>query len=312
MASVQHSRKRSRSEVDDEVESPRYESKALKLDFYQTVRDDPPLFSSRDLPFRASPTSIHTLSFAQCTRPRPTTLFSATGALTPESSEDEGKPRRFHLPAPAQLILQTPPRTKSSTKSSFEAFSTIREVTDVDTEMGDSPAPTNAIWSSPPPSPQLSVIKAQCVSAATPPSPSSSRMVLSTPPPPKPLRFKLQPAPRRDQIIGGRIPTPTYGYFRLDSDEEISPKTRQKSGSFLRRGPCPPSPISEDEFESPSAIAGGMFGKLNIGSPSSSRNRYTGSPLRARLGRVSEAGGEAGMRNGQKNPSSSSSGCLQG
>lgn len=310
MASVQHSRKRSRSEVDDEPDGPRYENKALKLDFSHAARDEQPLFSSRDLPFRASPTSIHTLSFAQCARPRPTTLFSGPGALTPESSEDEGKPRRFHLPTPAELNLQTPPRTKSSTKSSFGAFSTIREATDVDTDMADSPAPTNATWSSPPLSPELCVIKAQYVSAVTPPSPSS-RMILSTPPPPTPSHFKLQPAPRRDQILGGRIPTPTCGHFRLDLDEEISPRTHQKGSTFLRRGPCPPSPISEDEFESPSAIAGGLFGKLNISSSSASRNRYTASPLKARLGRVSEAGGEAGVRNGKKGPSGSRGG-LQG
>ena len=288
MSSVQHSRKRSRDEVDDERESPRSESKALKLDFSRTAPDERPLFSSRDLPFRASPTSRHTLSFAQCTRPRPTTLFSANGALTPESSEDEDKPRRFHLPTPAELNLQTPPRTKSSTKSNFDAFSTLRETTDMDTDMADSPAPTNATWSSPPPSPQLSMIR----SVATPPSPSYSQMLLSTPPPPKPSRFKLQPAPRKDQITGGRIPTPTYGHFRLNSDDDqISPRTsRQKgssssSSSFLRRGPCPPSPISEDEFESPSAItAGGLFGKLHIGSssPSFSRNRFPASSWKAR------------------------------
>ena len=293
MTTATNSKKRSFEEVD---QSPPTSTKVLRLDLPLPTPVSQPSPQPRILPFRASPTSKHTLSFAQCSRSRPTTLISANGTLTPESSEDEGQPRCYFLPKPADLNLQTPPRTKSSTKSNFDAFSNIRDTTDNDTDMADSPAPSSYAWSSPASTPSSPPAKSFYAQAATPPSPSSSRMALATPPPPRSSRFRLQPPPRRDQIIGGRIPTPTYGHFRLTnhSDDEISPKTRQKGSSFLRRGPCPPSPISEDEFESPCAIAGGMFDALNIGSPSvTKKRRHIMTPVMERLERTSA--GRAGI-----------------
>lgn len=277
MAASTNTRKRPFEDFDDEP-NPRLNTKVLKLDLPQPASFSQPSPQPRILPFRASPTSKHSLSFSQCTRTRPSAIISASGALTPESSEDEGKPRGFFLPTPPELDLQTPPRTKSSSKPNFDAFCTIRDVVDIDTDMADSPAPSSFAMSSP----------------VSPHSKPPSQMILAMPPSPKPSRFKLQPPPRPDQIIGGRIPTPTYGHFRLnDSDVEISPKTRQK-GSFIRRDACPPSPISEDEFESPSFIAGGLLGKLNIGTPGISRRRHMESSLRSRLRRINE--GEAGIR----------------
>ena len=290
MAGFPESRKRSFDEVDDESCSLSSTPKILKLDLSQSTSTHQPTPQPRILPFRASPTSKHTLSFSQCTRARPATLISASGALTPGSSEDEGTSCGFFLPTPPQLDLQTPPRTQSSTKSRFDAFSRMRETTDTDIDMVDSPAPASFPWTSPAATPLSPPFQPCDIQMATPPSPSSSRIMLATPPPPRPIPFKLQPLPRPDQIHGGRIPTPTYGHFQLPkSDENRSPMTRQK-GSFLRRGACPPSPISEDEFSSPSTFTRGLLGKLNIGSPSWLRTGNSENHIRSGFGNINESG----------------------
>jgi len=284
------SKKRSIEEVDDEPQCSSHSAKSLRLDLPHQTPIAQPSPQPRILPFRASPTSKHTLSFAHCARYRPATLISASGALTPDESSDdeESKPRGYLRPTPAELNLQTPPRSKSSTKPNFDAFSTMRETSDVDVDMADSPAPPSLSWASSPCSPHSYHSKITYSQAATPPSPSSSHMTLSTLPLlPRTSRFQLQPPPRRDQIIGGRIPTPTYGHFSLVSDDEISPRTRQKGSSFLRRAACPErpiTPISEDEFEA----ASGILGKLNIESPTIAKNKHLESPARTRRGGIYE------------------------
>jgi len=283
-------KKRSIDEVDDEPQCSSHGAKFLRLDLPHQTPITHPLLQPRILPFRASPTSKHTLSFAHCVRDRPATLISASGALTPdESSDDEGgKPRGFFLLKPAELNLHTPPQTKSSTRPNFDAFSTMRETSDIDIDMVDSPAPPSLSWASSPCSPHSHHPKHAYFQASTSPSLSFSHTTSFT----QPLlarnsQFKLQPPPRRDQIIGGRIPTPTYGHFSLVSDDEISPRTRQKGSSFLRRAACPErpiTPISEDEFESTS----GILGKLSIESPTIARNQHLESPARARRGGIYE------------------------
>lgn len=276
--------KRTFDDYDDEPVSAATSAKSIKLDLPQQTPIPQPSIQPRILPFRASPTSQHTLSFASCSRTRPVTLISASGALTPESSDDESQPR-FFLPKPADLNLQTPPQSKSSKRSSFQSY---RDVTDMDVDMAESPAASPFAWKSPVYSstPRRKHAR-EGAEASTPPSPTSCVEPV-TPSRPRPLRFALQPAPRRDQIIGGRIPTPTYGHFQLDPEEEISPMTRQR-GSFIRRGACPPSPISEDECESSAAIANGLLDKLNIGSPTAVKKRNFESPLGAKLGRIMES-----------------------
>jgi len=264
-------KKRSIDEVDDEPQCSSHGAKSLRLDLPRRTPIAQPLTQPRILPFRASPTSKHSLSFAHCARYRSATLISASGALTPDESSDdeESKPQ-------------------SSTKPNFDAFSTMRETSDIDTDMADSPAPPSLSWASSPCSPHPYHSKQTYVQAAAPPSPFSSRLRLSTRSPLMQCsRFELQPPPRRDQIIGGRIPTPTYGHFSLVSDEEISPNTRQKGSAFLRReaGPERPiTPISEDEFEA----ASGILGRLNIESPSIARYEHLESPARARRGGIYE------------------------
>lgn len=283
-------KKRSIDQVDDEHQCSSHSAKSLRLDVPHPTPIAQPSRQPRILPFRASPTSKHTLSFAHCPRYRPAILISASGALTPDESsdEEESKPRGFFQPTPAELNLLTPPQTTPSTKPNFDAFSTMRDTSDIDTDMADSPAAPSLSWASSPCSPHSYHPKHVYFQAATLQSPSSSH----TPSSSQPLlartsRFKLQPPPRRDQIIGGRIPTPTYGHFSLISDDEISPKTRQKGSSFLRRaaGPERPiTPISEDEFES----ASGILGKLRIESPTIARKKPLESPARARRGGIYE------------------------
>lgn len=282
-------KKRSIDEVDDQPQCSSHGAKSLRLDLPHQTPIIQQLPQPHILPFRASPTNKHTLSFAHSARYRRATLISASGALTPDESSDdeERKPRGFFLPTPAGLNLQTPPGTKSSTKPYSDAFSTIREASDTDTDMADSPAPPSLSWASSPCSPHSYRSKHAYSQAAILQSPSSSRMTLSTPPLVRSSRFKLQPPPRRDQIIGGRIPTPTYGHFSLVSDDEVSPGTRQKGSSFLRRAACPErpiTPISEDEFEA----ASGILGKLKIESPTTARNTHLESPARIRRGGIYE------------------------
>lgn len=283
-------RKRCIDAVDDEPQCSSHSAKSLRLDLPHQTLIAQPSPQPRILPFRASPTSKHSLSFAHCARYRPATLISQSGALTPDESSDdeESKPRGFFLSTPAELNLHTPSQTKSSTKPNFDAFSTVRETSDIDTDMVDSPALPSLSWASSPCSPHSFHPKHAHSQASTQPSPSSSHTTSSThPPPPRPSRFNLQPPPRRDQIIGGRIPTPTYGHFSLVSNDGISPGTRQKGSSLFRRAACPErpiTPISEDEFES----ASGILGKLKIESPTLAQTKHVESPVRARRGGIYE------------------------
>lgn len=283
-------KKRSIDQVDDKPQCSSHSAKSLRLDLPHQTPIAQPSRQPRMLPFRASPTSKHSLSFAHCPRYRPAILISASGALTPDESsdEEESKPRGFFRPTPAQLNLLTPPQTKSPTKPNFGAFSTMRDTSDIDTDMADSPAAPSLSWASSPCSPHSYHPKHIYVQAVTSQSPSSSHTLSSTQPPlTRTSRFKLQPPPRRDQIIGGRIPTPTYGHFSLVSNNSISPMTRQTGWSFPRRAACPErpiTPISEDEFES----ASGILGKLRIESPTVARKKPLESPARARRGGIYE------------------------
>ena len=287
-------KKRARPSEDDGDEAPRVGKKVgttrIATDRFAQYHH----FQPRPLPFRTSPTSQHSLAFSQTKKPRPTSLVAPLGFPTPTSSDGEEK--RHSYP------FQTPPRSKSSTKSgSNDAFSTFRDTADSDTDMPDSPmdmsSPTTT-WSSPATSPEdyeAPKIKQFARTASiTPPSPKSSRSYLMTPPPPRPSRFVLQPLPK--PVNGQRLPTPTYGHFPPLSSHpalytpDVSPKTHPNKTALLRRGPptlLPPSPISENEFESPTASnMGDLLSRLQMSNSSGGKNSNEGdSPSRAKLGR---------------------------
>ncbi|CAF9933646.1 MAG: hypothetical protein HETSPECPRED_008726 [Heterodermia speciosa] len=294
MVPLVSSKKRARSSEDDGDEVPRIDKK-VGITCITTARfTHNHHLQPRPLPFRTSPTSQHNLAFSQTKKPRPTSLVAPLGFPSPTSSDCEGK--RHSYP------FQTPPRSKSSTKSgSTDAFSTFRDTAGSDTDMPDSPmdvsSPTTT-WSSPATSPEdydaPKVKEFASTTSITPPSPKSSRSYLMTPPPPRPSRFVLQPLPK--PVVGQRLPTPTYGHFPPLSyhpalnTPDVSPKTHSNKTATLRRGLptlLPPSPISENEFESPTTTSmGDLLSRLQMSNSSGGNNTSEGdSPSRAKLGR---------------------------
>lgn len=289
------SKKRARSVEDDGGdEAPRVEKKVGVLRAILTKHTDhyhP--YQPRPLPFRTSPTSQHGKGFSQSQKPRPTSLFSPLAFQTPASHKQM---KRQSCP------LQTPPRTKSSDKSSFsDAFSSFRETLDSDTDMADSPidvyAPSTS-WTTPQTSPEdyeAPRLASFADSAAiTLPSPTSSRS--TTPNKPKPSRFELR-SPTLP-VTGQRLPTPTYGHFPplssrkvFDDGADLSPRTCSNSVKLRRGLPSlvPPSPIRENEFESPTAAyMGDLLSRMQVNSPpraGSKSTSYGDSSSRANLGR---------------------------
>lgn len=298
MVPLVSSKKRARSSEEDGDEAPRVDKKvgitSIAADRFTQIHH----YKPRPLPFRTSPTSQHSLAFSQTKKPRPTSLVTPLGFQSPAVSGSEEK--RHSYP------FQTPPRTKSSTQSGFsDAFSTFRDTVDSDTDMADSPLTVSASttqWSSPATSPEdFEAPKMKKTNrfinpiTSTPPSPKSYPMA---PPTPRHSRFALQPPPK--PVNGQRLPTPTYGHFPLStrkdiSTPDVSPKTHSNNKSaVLRRGLptlLPPSPISETEFESPTAAGmGDLLSRLQMNSsPSSGRDGKNStdenSPARAKQGR---------------------------
>ena len=288
------SKKRARSLEDEGDEAPRVDKKVgvvRTIPHKHTDHHHP--YQLRPLPFRTSPTSQHGKGFSQPHKPRPTSLFSPLAFPTAASHKEV---KRQSCP------LQTPPRTKSSDKSSFsDAFSIFRETVDSDTDMPDSPMDVSApstSWTTPQTSPEdyeAPLIAPFATGAAmTPPSPISSRS--TTPNKPKPSRFELR-SPTLP-VIGQRLPTPTYGHFPalssrkvLDDGADLSPRTCSNSVKLRRGLPSlvPPSPIRENEFESPTAAyMGDLFTRMQMSSPPKGGSKNTSSsdsPSRAKLGR---------------------------
>ena len=290
-------RKRSRAAEDDDDEAPRIDK---KVSITHNTPNGPTKqchYQPRPLPFRTSPTLQHSQGFSQFKRPRPTSLINL-GLPTPE---EDGKVKRRSFPLQP---LQSPPQSKSSESSNFSnAFLEFRYNNDSDTEMADSPSDASVLsasWTTPQTSPEdyeapksISFANAK---STTPASPRSSRTTFATPSRPQSSRFALLPQPQL--AAGQRLPTPTYGYFPplssrkgVDNGEEVSPRTCSKSVS-LRRGLAsilPPSPISENEFESPTTTSmGDLLSQLKMGNPPTSHgsmNSNVDSSFRAKLGR---------------------------
>ncbi|KAL8747663.1 MAG: hypothetical protein Q9190_000510 [Brigantiaea leucoxantha] len=185
---------------------------------------------TRTLPFRAFPTTKHLNLFSQSPRFAPKPLL--TPALTPvETSEDEDEPRN---------PLRTPPRQKSS-QLTLDSVITIDEPMDVDMDMDmdmDFSPPAN------PPHPWQGAQDSR---------PTSPRTVV----PKIPLHHP------QDSQLGGRIPTPIYGYFKTNDPHSQIPDARHTRSTvlnpnhdfFLHRNQRLPSPISEDEtMPSPSKM----------------------------------------------------------
>ncbi|KAL8700726.1 MAG: hypothetical protein Q9201_005295 [Fulgogasparrea decipioides] len=193
----------------------------------------------RPLPFRTSPTNKHINTFSQSPRTLPPPLL--TPVLTPvETSEDEGEVKN---------PLRSPTREKSE-QLTLNSTIIIEESRDCDMDMDCSPPAES-------PQPWRSVESAQ-------PSPCSIV--------PRTLHYNPQPA-----NSGGRIPTPIYGHFNhvdkpMDMDRpDNDPQTQQEIAHdlFLRRRRLP-SPISEDEaMDAPDGM-GGMLGRLDMGSKTTS------------------------------------------
>ena len=292
MVPLTNARKRARSAEDDGDEAPRVDKKVgitriTKRRYAQNHHMQP-----RPLPFRTSPTSQYSTAFSQTRKPRPTSLF--TPLDFPAAAHSENEEKRHSYP------FQTPPRTKSSTQSGFsDAFSTFRDNVDSDTDMPDSPMPSSAtttVWSTPATSPEdyeAPTSNSLCRPSTTPRSPRSSNLHSMTPPPPRAPSFTLQPPPK--PVIGQRLPTPTYGHFqplahRGLNTPDVSPRTQSNKTAVLRRGLptlLPPSPISENEFESPTAAGmDDMLSRLKMSSPDGGKNRPEGdSPSIVKFGR---------------------------
>ncbi|KAG6995816.1 hypothetical protein G7Y79_00041g077680 [Physcia stellaris] len=304
MVPLLSSKKRARSSEDDSDEAPRVDKKVGITRIAANRCTQIHHYKPRPLPFRASPTSQHSLAFSQTKKPRPTSLVTPLGFQTTPAPQNHEK--RHSYP------FQTPPRSKSPSKPGFsDAFSTFRDPVDSDTDMADSPmsspmtvSASTTEWSSPATSPEdCEAPKAKQRNSffkqitSTPTSPKSSRTYLMTPPPPRPSRFAFQPPPK--PVNGQRLPTPTYGHFPLSnrgelSTPDVSPKTHSNNKSaILRRGLptlLPPSPISETEFESPTAAGmGDLLSRLQMNSsPSDGRGKNSsdnGNPARAKQGR---------------------------
>ena len=195
----------------------------------------------RTLPFRSSPTSRHTLLFSQSSRsiPKPPILTPA------ESSEDDETP-------PSHSFSLSSRHKSSSQTNSFMHVDTDG---DSDFDMADSQPSTSPAWTSPMTSP---------CSTTTGPQPRAPFHV------------------SQNSINGTRIPTPIYSHFNaMDASMNmmrVPDLGRVKSlqsqqdvdyDLFIRRRRLP-SPISEDEaMDSPTAMTGGMLGRLDMDSEQS-------------------------------------------
>lgn len=285
------SRKRARSVEDGGDEAPRVDKKVGIRRITTDENTEYHQFKPRPLPFRTSPTSQHGKGFSQSQKPRPTSLFSHLAFSTPNEDEQPSWP------------LQTPPRTRSSDKPIFsDAFTTIQDSVDNDTDMADSPIDVSApstSWTTPQTSPDdyenPHIPRFAKAASVAPPSPRSSRTTI-TPGRPKPARFELR-SPTKP-VTGQRLPTPTYGHFPplssrrdLDDGADLSPRTCSKSVKLRRGLPSllPPSPISENEFESPTAAGmGDLLSRMQVNCSPSAGNRKSTlavSPPRGKVGR---------------------------
>lgn len=102
----------------------------------------------------------------------------------------------------------------------------------------------------------------------TPPSQTTSYLSSSS----VPVHNAFQTSPPTQTHNGGRIPTPIYGHFvsietAMETDTAESSQSQQAIDHdlFMRKRRLP-SPISEDEsIDSPTAVAGGMLRKLDMG-----------------------------------------------
>ena len=238
------SRKRARDDDENEWEPQLHDSKVnVEQPLTSSIIADTLIQRPRALPFRTSPTIKHINTFSQSSRTIPKPLL--TPALTPvETSEDEGE-----LKNP----FRSPTRAKSA-QLTLDSTIHIEEPRDLDMDV-DYPESTEPPW------PWRTTESAQ-------PSPCTIA--------PKVLSYNPQ-----EINGGGRIPTPIYGHFshvgrgmEIDTTENDH-QTQQEIAHdlFLRRRRLP-SPISEDEAMDASDSMGGMLGRLDMGTKSSSPSPF--------------------------------------